>query len=427
MKTKLLATLVAISCAAPALAQQSSLTIYGIVDAGLHFSNNGGSDSKVKLVSGMADGSRIGFKGVEDLGGGYKAIFTLEARVELDTGKNQAGNLSTNQTVGLTQGMNALPAPVLAGIRSALNPAIVVNTNAGIFDRTAMVGLITPVGAILMGRQYTPGYEIFAAADPFETGTAGSWGWVTNGLGGLLTTGSIIRSDKSIQYRFEKDGFGGALMYGFEKSGYVGLDKKFWGANLFYKANGWHVGIGHNHGYDQTGKPGLITTTVGGSYAPPDTPWKFFAGYQKMENENSVLIPVFIGQWDATIAPSLAPLGAATAGALRNVFVTNITRNFKLDADTYTLGAHYKIGSGRIMTSIAHQKDKTAFNSGATLYAIGYDHLLSKRTDIYTVFSTIKNKNLAQFAPGAASAPGGFTANPGDTARALQVGIRHKF
>ncbi len=430
MKTKLLVALVAACCAMPALAQQSNVTIYGIVDAGLNFSNNGGSDPKTKLVSGIAEGSRLGFKGMEDIGGGYKAIFQLEARVEVDTGKNSTGNLSSNIGYGLTRGMEALPASILTTLRSATNPATVVNTNNGIFDRTAMVGLITPVGAVLLGRQYTPGYEVFAAADTFETGTAGSWGWVTGGLGGLLTTGSTIRSDKAIQYRIQTpNGFGGALMYGFDKSGYIGLDKRFWAFNATYKANGWDVGIGHNHGTDQVGNSGLITTTVGGSFSTGSNPgdWKFFAGYQKMENKNSVLIPVFIGQWDAGIAPQLAPLGAAKAGALRNIFVTNLQRNFLLDADSYSVGFHYRLASGRIMAAISHQNDKTVFDSGATLYAIGYDHFLSKRTDIYTVFGMTKNKNFGQYAPGAASTAGGFTANPGDNGRALQIGIRHKF
>jgi predicted porin len=104
MKLKLLAAALAVSCAVPAFAQ-SSVTIYGIADAGVMYVNNGGTDSKTKLVSGIADGSRLGFKGTEDLGGGYKAIFNLEARVELDNGKQQAGNLSSNQGVALIEGL----------------------------------------------------------------------------------------------------------------------------------------------------------------------------------------------------------------------------------------------------------------------------------------------------------------------------------
>ena len=72
---------------------------------------------------------------------------------------------------------------------------------------------------------YTPGYEVLAAGDVFESGTAAGWGGIVGGTGGLLTAGVSIRSDKSVQYRIETpSGFKAALMYGFEKSGYVGME-----------------------------------------------------------------------------------------------------------------------------------------------------------------------------------------------------------
>ncbi|MDP3842315.1 MAG: porin [Oxalobacteraceae bacterium] len=420
MKTKLLAGLVASCFAAPALAQ-SNITIYGLMDAGLHVSSNG-EGTKTKLVSGIADGSRLGFKGSEDLGGGYKAIFNIEARIELDTGGNQAGNISNNQGFALTRGMDPLGPILLPRVRAALQPAINVNTNRALFDRTSMVGLITPVGAILAGRMYTPAYEVFAAADTFETGTAGSWGGVALGSGGLLTAGIAIRSDKALQYRIQlPNGISAALMYGFKNSGYIGLDDQFWAANVMYKANGFNLGLGHNYGTDQNGDKGLVTTTLGGSYQTGAM--KFFAGYQAMKNDNSVLIPVASAQ----VAQGLVGLPAPQVAAIMSILNTNLERNFKLDADSISVGMHYTIGSGRVMGSVSHQNDKTSFNNDVTQYAIGYDHNLSKRTDIYTVLAYIKNKNDAQYAPGAASAPGGFTSEPGQAGRAFQVGMRHRF
>lgn len=424
MKIKLLAGLMAIGFAAPVLAQ-SNVTIYGIVDAGIQVSKNGGNDRTVKLVSGIADGSRLGFKGSEDLGGGYRAIFQLESRIELDTGKQSVGNLSTNQGAGLTRGMEAL-GPLLPTIAGVLQPNPNVNSNNALFDRTSMVGLVTPYGAILAGRQYTPAYEAFAAAETFELGMAGNWGNITGGLGGLLTTGSAIRSDKSIQYRFVKDGIGGALMYGFKNSGYVGLDDRFMGANVTYKKDGWDLAIGYNRGTDQSNQTGLITRVIGGSYTTGD--FKFFAGYQNNRNSHSVLIPVFISSWDAQIAPGLvAQRGAAVAGALRNVFVTNLIKNFDLNVESASIGMHYKVGAGRIMSSISFQNDRNPTNSDVAQYAIGYDHFLSKRTDLYVAAALIKNHNRAQYAVGVASAAGGFTGAPGEDSKALQFGMRHKF
>lgn len=421
MKTKLIAGVIATCFAAPVLAQ-SSVTIYGIADAGIMKTKG----MPTKLVSGIADGSRLGFKGTEDIGGGWKAIFNLEARIELDTGTQTPGLIYPNQGFYLTRGMESLPAPILAGLRGALQPKDAVNNEKALFDRTAMVGLITPVGAVLIGRMYTPGYEVFAAADVFEAGTAGTWGGITGGTGGFTALGADIRSQKSIQYRIATPaGIGGSLMYGVKGSGYLGRYNKFVGAAVTYKANGVDAGLAHNRGEDQSGRPSLITTTVGASYMLND--FKFFAGYHDQKNRNSALLREYIGAWDSTIAPTLAPLGAPTATALRNVFVTNITANSQVDASSYQVGLHYKLGAGRIMASAARQNDRSASNSDATLLAIGYDHNLSKRTDIYTVLANIKNQNEGQFTPGAASAPGGFTLERGEDSHAIQVGIRHRF
>ncbi len=424
MKTKLLAAVIATCFAAPVFAQ-SSVTVYGIADAGLMKSTG----TPMKLASGIADGSRIGFKGTEDIGGGWKAIFNLEARVELDTGTQSPGLVNDNQGQFLTKGMDALGTTLLPQVKKAFqvpgSPA--VNVEKALFDRTSMVGLITPAGAVLIGRMYTPGYEVFAAADTFESGTTGQWGTITGGNAGFTALGADIRSQKAIQYRVAdpKSGLGGSLMWGVKGSGYLGRYNKFEGVAGTYKANGLDVGIGYNRGYDQNNAVSLTSVTVGGSYTIDN--YKFFFGVHDQRNKNSVLLPEYIAGWDASIAPGLAPLGAATAAALRNVFVTNITRNTQVDANSVQIGMHYRVGAGRIMGSIARQNDRTFSNSDATLFAIGYDYNLSKRTDIYTVAADIKNSKDGQYAPSTAGAPGGFAPNPGQAVRGYQVGLRHKF
>lgn len=431
MKAKLLAAGIAALFAAPAMAQ-SSVTVYGIADAGIMYVNNGGNDAKTKLVSGIADGSRLGFRGTEDMGGGFKAIFNLEARVEIDNGRQQTGNLSSNQTMALTENLNftvpaaaggaATAAKLVAGVQGALNPAVNVNPNNALFDRTSMVGLVTPVGAILLGRMYTPGYEVLAAGDVFESGTAAGWGGIVGGTGGLLTAGVAIRSDKSVQYRIETPmGLKAALMYGTEKSGYVGMDKRSWGANVRYVANGLDIGLGHNHGTDQVGATGLVTTTLAGSLSTG--PWKVFAGAHKQKNENSVIIRYA----SDLLAPTFAGFGAALGPVLAGQATAAMKRNFYLDAISYQAGFHYKIGAGRVMASVVRQNDKRADASDATQYGLGYDYNMSKRTDIYLIGAYIKNENDGQYAIGAASASGGFTAKPGMSSKGVQLGMRHRF
>lgn len=108
-------------------AAQSSVTIYGIVDAALERSDTGAANgTKTAVQSGNQSGSRIGFRGVEDLGNGLKATFTLEGAVNTDTGAHD---------------QNAL------------------------FSRRAVVGLQGAFGAINVGREYTPVADIAALTD----------------------------------------------------------------------------------------------------------------------------------------------------------------------------------------------------------------------------------------------------------------------
>src|SRR5258706_3982107 len=54
---------------------QSSVTLYGLIDAGITYTNNQGGAKNVQATSGAVNGSRWGLRGAEDLGGGLKAIF----------------------------------------------------------------------------------------------------------------------------------------------------------------------------------------------------------------------------------------------------------------------------------------------------------------------------------------------------------------
>ncbi|MBC8635410.1 porin [Caballeronia sp. EK] len=74
--------------AVPAAAQ-STVTLYGLVDAGVRYSThaNAAGDSQYQVTSGASE-SHFGFKGTEDLGGGTKAVFNLENRFFPNTGQS---------------------------------------------------------------------------------------------------------------------------------------------------------------------------------------------------------------------------------------------------------------------------------------------------------------------------------------------------
>lgn len=138
MKKSLILAAAAGLVSSAALAQ-SNVVIYGIVDAGLVHESGGAAGSVTNLSSGVASGSRIGFKGKEDLGGGLSANFLLENGFNVDNGTLGQGGL--------------------------------------LFGRQAYVGLSSHAGALTLGRQYSPYYKVLRdVADPFVAGFAGRAG-----------------------------------------------------------------------------------------------------------------------------------------------------------------------------------------------------------------------------------------------------------
>ncbi|EBA50383.1 porin [Burkholderia pseudomallei] len=94
MKMRKTAVCFALSLAyiAPTFAQ-STVTLYGLIDEGLDYTNNVGGHHVYEMQSGYAQGSRWGLKGAEDLGGGMKAVFQLENGFNVNNGKLGQGGL----------------------------------------------------------------------------------------------------------------------------------------------------------------------------------------------------------------------------------------------------------------------------------------------------------------------------------------------
>ncbi|RZF27558.1 porin [Paraburkholderia sp. UYCP14C] len=83
---------------------QSSVTLYGVLDEGINYTNNAGGGAVWEMASGYAQGSRWGVKGSEDLGGGTKAVFQLENGFDVSSGRlGQGGRMFGRQAfVGLS-------------------------------------------------------------------------------------------------------------------------------------------------------------------------------------------------------------------------------------------------------------------------------------------------------------------------------------
>jgi len=144
MKKSLIA--LAVMAASGAAMAQSSVTIFGVVDAGYSVGNGSVSNSTAMRTDRIGS-SRLGFRGVEDLGGGMRAEFWLEAGVANDSGAGSATN-SNNQAV------------------TALTSA---GTQGLTFNRKSTVGLVGSMGEIRLGRDYSPQFYPDAQYDPFGT------------------------------------------------------------------------------------------------------------------------------------------------------------------------------------------------------------------------------------------------------------------
>src|ERR1700722_1134997 len=85
MKKTLMVTALSCACIVSAHAQ-SSVTLYGVIDTGLVYSNNQGGHSAWQETSAATENTVFGLKGSEDLGGGLHAIFKLENGFNLNNG-----------------------------------------------------------------------------------------------------------------------------------------------------------------------------------------------------------------------------------------------------------------------------------------------------------------------------------------------------
>lgn len=124
---------------------QSSVTIYGVIDDGITYTSNIGGSSAVRMEDSITQGSRIGFRGTEDLGGGLRALFNLESGFNPSTGALRQGGLIFGRQAYVGLGSNSLGTvtigrtfdqmSTLLRFHSAFNPIGIYAANPGDQDR----------------------------------------------------------------------------------------------------------------------------------------------------------------------------------------------------------------------------------------------------------------------------------------------------
>jgi predicted porin len=404
MKSKLSLITAACLMASSVWAQQSTVTLYGLADVGITSVSGYKQGSVIGINSGIMEGSRWGIRTSEDLGGGWRVISTLESRAEFDTGA--LGNRPPSGTQlpdRITAGL--LPA-VAAGVTGAIGSSLGVNTGNNLFDRQAWVGLVTPIGGFLAGRQYTPAFEALATFDIMQTQSSLSAGQLVT-----IPAGVEIRQNNSLQYRIVQGPWSAGAMVGFGEAGSTG-NSRLLGINTIYKTDRFSAGFGYNTKNNSAGQRALNTLVIGAT-----------------ANFGSVAVNGMLANIKEPNASSGPELLAGLTGAGIPVGIVNaVIDRLKQDANLLHVGARYTMSNASHVTvAINRLNDKRASNADTTSYGVAYTYPFSKRTNLNFVVTKFDNSANAQAAPGGNGYLGGVTANAGKDSMSIAVGLRHAF
>lgn len=203
MKKSLLA-LAALTAFAGVASAQSSVTLFGIVDLGVRTVDND-NGSRTSMISDGLASNRIGFRGVEDLGGGLKAGFWIEG-----------GMTPQNGTAG-----------------------------GQTWQRRSTVSLMGGFGEIRIGRDYTPTFWIHGGFDPFGTNGAGNAANIFASDAGSGAN-TFVRANNTIGYWLPAmGGLYGQVQFAMDQSGATAADVGYMGARFGYAAGPFNVAVAY--------------------------------------------------------------------------------------------------------------------------------------------------------------------------------------
>ena len=373
---------------------QSSVSLYGIVDAAVRRTNNEGSGnnigmSQTQMIGGGMSQSRWGINVEEDLGGGSKALAFLENRFDADAGNSAIG------------------AP---------------------FFQLSYVGLQGPYGRLTAGRQWNVLFDLVTstyASFPYSPYMEAFKPEIGMSMG--------ARSNNMLKYTAEYGAFRGSLQYSMDEGNTVNnLGATAAAAGAFKTAGGYlrysANGISAGAGYLNTTLPGgtkVDAWTVGTSYR--SGPLYVNLGYAVNERkggayalntgsivDSGVLGAFWSGSSNGGFLPGVTATGAANIANLRDH--ANKRDMFKVGigyqiTPTINLGGHYYNAKQSGSAS-------GAFNGRAHFYVAVVDYAFSKRTDAYFGVDRTRVTGGTGMA---------LAANGARTRTGITVGLRHRF
>jgi predicted porin len=373
MKKFLLAAAALLSISAVAQAQ-SSVTLYGRIDAGLEYMNGvpsagnpGRTTHRFRAESGDWGTSLWGLKGVENLGGGNRAVFRLEGSFDAMNGAGPTGNR--------------------------------------IFNRWAEVGIANDgFGTVMMGRQ------LFIANDVWDFDPFGQSAWSS---ASLVRGRNWPQSSNNISYQSPK-------FAGFDFHGQYALSNASnWngdgstpqgreaGASITYTAPLFQVrGL-----YDEIRNQN--NGTLGGSYADSNGAYDYSREYTAMVN-------VFLGQFKVQ----------GGYQAIRTSGMTGTLKGLPTALDHEWGGVTWQATPAAALIAAVYHVNGNNGAGNATLYSIGGSYNLSKRTLFDLQFATVRNSKTANYGLNANGVGVGASTDnpyPGHSQTGVYAGIQHSF
>jgi predicted porin len=333
---------------------QSSVTLYGIVDAGYQWNKQGvnsgtaaapnwQSDSVSGIDGGYQSGNRWGLRGSEALGGGWNAVFTLESGFNIDTGTSAQGGR--------------------------------------LFGRQAWLGLQGDLGTLAFGRIATPSsttgsFDMFAGADAFDGG------WGINAIGSTFIAANSLREDNAVIYSSPNwGGFRLAAQYSFNldtaETAPQGTNTSAGNLSGSYAAGAFYAVVTYDvirfadagtAGRPGAGNPDEKLLQIGASYDLQFV--KLFAAYADQSQ-----VSVIGGSPGSNSALSGLPIPAGIGS---------------YDDSAYVLGVSVPLLGGSLLASYQYSDAKNIVTSAGEqfepdyqVWGVGFGYPLSRRTNLY--------------------------------------------
>ncbi len=382
MQKKIIALAVAGLVSGAAFAQ-TNVTVYGTADVtfdnvkatGSAFTTPATNMNMSARNRVSANSSILGFRGSEDLGGGLRAVFQFEGGVGNDVA---AGfNFNRDSFVGVAGGFGTVAAGILTGPTRSLGAAMEpfagstgINANIGLIGKLGGDRINTAAGAAYSSSSAAACASSTICASIFDTRWNNAIAYTSPSFGGVTVTAAYVANE----------------------------NKTADGAAAKLETRGYDIGVRY---------------TVG----------PILAGLTHNQVKVGNIANV---EAAATRAAVRYNFGAGTVGLLWDRVDLEAT-GLDQDRTAWFLPVTFNVTpTGKIVAQYGKAGDISGTsNTGAKMFALGYEHSLSKRTIVKAVWSQISNEAAANYDFGINAV--GLGTGTGADPRGFQMGVRHSF